>query len=283
MKIAVASGKGGTGKSTVAANLACSLAQRIEVILVDCDVEEPNQHLFFKAEKRESSVTTPVPSIDLRTCTFCGRCAEQCQYGALLVLKSSVQLFRELCHSCGACTLVCPESAIGEEIQVVGRVWESQPYPRLKVVSGVLDVGEIHSTRVIQAAKSRAGNAPLIIYDAPPGTSCPVVETLEGSDYCLLVTESTPFGLHDLELATLLARKLGVPAGVVINRSDGADDETIDFCAEHDLPILLRIPFDQEIAIRQNRGELFVRHNPEWQKRFVGMYEGIRNILAVDA
>ncbi|MDI6718100.1 MAG: ATP-binding protein [Methanomicrobiales archaeon] len=277
-KIAVASGKGGTGKSTVAANLGYSLAQERDVVLVDCDVEEPNLHLFFQDGRSESPVTTPVPVIDTSACTFCGRCAEQCRYGALLVLENDIRFFRELCHSCGGCSLVCPTGAVREEMEAVGRVWESRPFPHLRLISGVLDVGEIHSTRVIQAAKQAAEPAGLIIYDAPPGTACPVVETMEDSDFCLLVTESTPFGLHDLELAAAVAKKLCVPAGVVINRSDGDDAETMAVCSRHDLPVLLRIPFDRKIAAWQNRGELFAVHMPQWQGRFTDLYTRIQDI-----
>lgn len=277
-KIAVASGKGGTGKSTVAANLAYSLAQERDVVLVDCDVEEPNLHLFFPDGRDEFPVNTPVPVIDTAACTFCRRCAEQCRYGALLVLENDIRFFQGLCHSCGGCSLVCPNGAIRDEMKPVGRVWESRPFPRLRLISGVLDVGEIHSTRVIQAAKQAAEPAELIIYDAPPGTACPVVETVEDSDFCLLITESTPFGLHDLELAAAVAEKLGVPAGVVINRSDGKDEETMAVCARHNLPVLLQIPFDREIAAWQNRGELFAMHMPAWQERFTDLYGRIQDI-----
>ncbi|HZD43909.1 MAG TPA: ATP-binding protein [Methanomicrobiales archaeon] len=279
MKIAVASGKGGTGKSTVAANLACSLARERDVVLVDCDVEEPNLHLFFQNERREMPVTTPVPSIETGRCTFCGRCAETCQYGALLVLKKDIHFFEELCHSCGGCSRICPEKAIHEEPKVIGRIYTSHPYPHLTLISGVMDIGEIHSTRVIEEAKRAAEDAPLTILDSPPGTSCPVVETMEGSDFCLLVTESTPFGLHDLDLAVRVTERLDIPAGVVINRSDGEDEETMAFCSEHALPILLKIPFDRDIAASQNRGELFSRRLPEWREKFALLFSDIRQVL----
>ncbi|KUK62879.1 MAG: Cobyrinic acid a,c-diamide synthase, partial [Methanoculleus marisnigri] len=186
MKIAIASGKGGTGKSTVAANLAYTLARSREVALVDCDVEEPNLHLFFPAPAVDVPVTTPVPEIDLGSCTFCGECGKFCRFGALSVLKDRVILFPELCHSCGGCSLVCPQGAIGEVPRTVGRVACSRPLPALTLISGVLNEGEVQAPTVIRATKMLAEGHPLILYDASPGIACPVIETLEGSDVCVL-------------------------------------------------------------------------------------------------
>ena len=276
MKIAIASGKGGTGKSTVAANLAWALASSRDVVLVDCDVEEPNLHLFFPAQAVDLPVTTPVPEIDPARCTLCGECGKFCRFGALAVVKDCVLTFPHLCHSCGGCTLVCPQGAIREVLRTIGRVACSKPLPRLVLISGILNEGEVQAPAVIRAAKMFAEGHPLILYDASPGIACPVIETLEGSDYCLLVTESTPFGLHDLRLAAEVAETLDIPAGVVINRSDGEDEETVAFCREHDLPILMTIPFSREIAAIQNRGGLITRDLPGWEERFVDLFAGVK-------
>ncbi len=278
MRIAIASGKGGTGKSTVAANLAWALARSRDVALVDCDVEEPNLHLFFPAPATEIPVTTPVPEIDAERCTLCGECGKFCRFGALAVLKDRVLTFPHLCHSCGGCTLVCPQGAIREVPRTIGRVTCSRPLPRLTLISGVLNEGEVQAPAVIRAAKRSAEGHPLIIYDASPGIACPVIETLEGSDACILVTESTPFGLHDLRLAVEVAETLGISAGVVINRSDGQDEATVAFCREHGLPVLMTIPFSREIAAVQNRGGLISRDIPGWEERFAGLFEAVPGV-----
>jgi len=272
MKIAVASGKGGTGKTMVAANLAFTLAQTCQVTLVDCDVEEPNLHLFFPAPATAKDVTVPVPVIDEKICDRCGKCGEFCQYGALTVLRDRVLFFPELCHSCGGCMLVCPKNAIHEEPKRVGIVTNATPMQRLNLVSGYLDAGNPFAVPVIRAAKTATAGDCLVILDASPGTSCPVVETLDGCDACILVTESTPFGLHDLQLAVDVTARLGIPAGIVINRSDGKDQETLDFCMNHDLEVMMTIPFDRGIAAIQSRGDLLCRVRPEWLKAFSALY-----------
>ncbi|WP_281768510.1 ATP-binding protein [Methanoculleus bourgensis] len=278
MRIAIASGKGGTGKSTVAANLAWALARSRDVALVDCDVEEPNLHLFFPAPATEMPVTTPVPEIDAERCTLCGECGKFCRFGALAVLKDSVLTFPHLCHSCGGCTLVCPQGAVREVPRTIGRVTCSRPLPRLVLISGILNEGEVQAPAVIRAAKTLAEGHPLTLYDASPGIACPVIETLEGSDACILVTESTPFGLHDLRLAVEVAETLGISAGVVINRSDGQDEATVAFCREHGLPVLMTIPFSREIAAVQNRGGLIAALLPGWEERFSGLFEAVPGV-----
>jgi MinD superfamily P-loop ATPase len=272
MKLAVASGKGGTGKSMVAANLAVTLSRTERVTLVDCDVEEPNLNLFFPAPVTSTEVTVLIPVVDETKCQHCGLCGEFCQYGALAVLQSRVLFFPELCHSCGGCTLVCPNDAIHEEPKRIGTITISTPLPNLKLISGVLDTGNPHAMPIIRAAKKQAAGDPLVICDSAPGTSCPVVETLDRCDACILVTESTPFGLHDLQLAVDVAARLGVPAGIVINRSDGKDEETLWFCTDHDLEVMMTIPFSREIAAIQSRGDLLCRVRPEWQKDFFALF-----------
>ena len=267
MKIAIASGKGGTGKSTVAANLACTLSRSRDVVLVDCDVEEPNLHLFLPAAAVDVPVTTPVPAIDPARCTLCGECGKFCRFGALSVLKDRV--------------LVFPQGAVREVPRAVGRVACSRPLPRLTLVSGVLNEGEVQAPAVIRAAKMLGEGHPLAVYDASPGIACPVIETLEGSDVCVLVTESTPFGLHDLSLAAEVVERLGIPAAVVINRSDGEDAPTVAFCREHALPVLMTIPFSREIAAVQNRGGLVCRDLPGWEERFAGLFTKIVEVAGV--
>jgi len=272
MKLAVASGKGGTGKSMVAANLAYTLSQTEPVTLVDCDVEEPNLHLFFPASVTTTDVTVPVPVIDETACQHCGVCENFCQFGAMTVLSNRVLFFPELCHSCGGCTLVCPSDAIREVPKRIGTTSISTPLPRLKLISGMLDTGDPHAVPIIRAAKKLAAGDPTIICDTSPGTSCPVIETLDGCDACILVTESTPFGLHDLRLAVDVAGRLGIPVGIVINRSDGKDQATLEFCMDHDLEVMMTIPFEREIAAIQSRGDLLCRVHPEWQKAFTALF-----------
>jgi MinD superfamily P-loop ATPase len=276
MKIVVASGKGGTGKSTFSANFAWSISRSRDVVLVDCDVEEPNLHLFFSGEKCESDVGVQVPAFDMEKCNFCGKCGEFCRYGAIAVLPERIMFFDNLCHACGGCRIVCPTEAISETERVIGKVWDTPVDEHLRLISGVLNEGEANGIPVIMAAKEAAEGSDLIIYDSSPGTACPVIETIEGSDYVVLVTESTPFGLHDLMLAAEVVRKLGISAGVVINRSDGKDEETEAFCREAGLEIHMKIPFDREIARLQSRGDLFSVAMPDWQERFVTLFEDIR-------
>jgi MinD superfamily P-loop ATPase len=245
LNIAVASGKGGTGKTTVAVGLAI-ITSRCQ--LLDCDVEEPNAHLFLHPKIQQSeAVTIPVPEVDRERCNLCGRCAEACQFHAIAVMGKQVLVFPELCHGCGACALACSQEAIREVPRQVGVV-ESGKAGKIGFVHGCLNVGEPMATPVIRAVKAHVDSKRLTIIDAAPGTACPVVEAAKGSDFCLLVTEPTPFGLSDLRLAVEVMEKLGVPCGVVINRSGEGDEATEAFCATKQLPLLGRIPFDRRVA-----------------------------------
>ena len=278
MKIVVASGKGGTGKTTVATSLALSLAvdepgQPVSQAptYLDCDVEGPNAHLFLAPTfEQRQAVEIRIPRVDEAKCTGCGKCAEVCQYHAIVVLGKRTLVFPQLCHGCGSCTLVCPQGAITEEPHAIG-VLEAGPAARsISFARGVLDVGEPMATPAIRQLKRWAipGDESLVILDAPPGTSCPVVETLRGADYLLLVTEPTPFGLHDLRLAAEVAAELGIPAGVIINR-DGIGDAGVDaFCAAAGLPVLMRIPFERAIAEGVAQGRTLVEIRPEYAPRF---------------
>ncbi|RPJ53181.1 MAG: ATPase [Methanobacteriota archaeon] len=273
MKIAVASGKGGTGKTMVAANLAYAVSFSSEVTLADCDVEEPNLHLFFPSPARETTiVSVQRPVIDEQACDRCGRCADFCRYGAIAVTKDRTLMFPALCHSCGGCTFVCPRGAVHEEPAPIGRIICKRPLAGITLVSGILDEGQPIASPLIRAVKEMASGTGPVIYDCAPGTSCAVVETLDGCDACILVTESTPFGLHDLSLATDVARRLGVPAGVVINRSDGCDRPTLEFCQDKGLPVLMTIPFERWIAAVQNNGQLITAARSAWRTAFTELF-----------
>jgi MinD superfamily P-loop ATPase len=273
MIISVASGKGGTGKTTIATNLAVSLGPGVR--LLDCDVEEPNAHLFLKPEIRHvESVTTPVPEVDNQKCTLCRKCAEICQYKAIVVLGANVLTFSEMCHSCGGCMRVCPEGAIHETGRELGVV-ERGSRNGLEFVHGRLRVGEAMSPPLIRKVREYMRPDGVTIIDAPPGTSCPVIAAMKGADFVLLVTEPTPFGLHDLKLAVGAVRVLDIPCGLVINRADMGDDLVRAYAEEENLPILLEIPFDRRIAEAYSRGEMVVDVLPEWKERFSGLYRQI--------
>jgi MinD superfamily P-loop ATPase len=280
--ISVASGKGGTGKTTIAVNLALALQLDHPVQFLDCDVEEPNAHFFLKPRIEESrEVLTPIPEIDDNLCTYCGRCAEVCAYNALAVVKSAVLVFSELCHGCGACSLFCPEKAIRETGKRIG-VIESGRAGDIRFVHGRLDVGQAMSPPLIRALKKEMNPSLNVIIDAPPGTSCPVIESLRHSEFCLLVTEPTPFGLHDLELAAGAAKEMKIPCGVVINRASlGNGDAGIkDFCAREGIPVLMTVPFDRKIAEAYSRGQTILEAFPVYRSAFLSLFENIKRLLS---
>ena len=282
MKLAVASGKGGTGKTTVATNLAVRLARHGQtVVYVDCDVEAPNGHIFLKPRiTGRQAVTISVPEVDEARCTHCGRCGEFCQFSAIVCLGSSVLTFPDLCHGCGGCALVCPERAIREVPREIGEVEEGRA-GRLAVVQGRLRIGQALSPPVIRAVKRKLPPEEIAILDAPPGTACPMIETVRGADFVLLVTEPTPFGLHDLRLAVEAIRLLGIPIGVVINRAATGRDGVRHFCGEADLPILLEIPDERRIAVAYSRGDLALDAVPSYREWMYALYEGIRRKATV--
>jgi MinD superfamily P-loop ATPase len=280
--IAVASGKGGTGKTTVAANLVLSLP---DAEYIDCDVETPNGHLFLRPDILERrDVTSPLPQIDPARCTLCGDCAQACEFNALAVLKDRVLVFAELCHGCGVCRYVCPEEGAIVEVQraigslEIGEISDAADGPA-GFVQGTLNVGETASVALIKAVKRQADPSRTRILDASAGTACPMVETLHGADYCLLVTEPTPFGLNDLELAVAVARRLGVPCGVVLNRCDIGDRAVTDYCRAQDIPVLMEIPFERALAAAYARGITWVEADPAWKPRFQTLFQGIEKEL----
>lgn len=287
MNIAVASGKGGTGKTTIASSLALSLSgQGKAVSFLDCDVEAPNAHLFLQPEFQQvQDVNRLIPRVDVEKCSGCGRCAEVCQYHAIVVLSGRTLVFPELCHGCGSCTLECPEKAITEIPEKLGILEAGQTVVGMKFARGLLDVGEPMAVPVIRQLKkeysSSTGN--ISIWDSPPGTSCPVVESIRGADFLLLVTEPTPFGLHDLRLAVQLGIELGIPAGVVINRDGVGDSQVAEFCEQAGLPILMRIPLDREIGAGIARGKTLIEIKPEYQSQFWDLFTKIEEIYAAEA
>jgi MinD superfamily P-loop ATPase len=278
MIISVASGKGGTGKTTVATNLALSVETPVRFL--DCDVEEPNAHLFIHPDfERSETITTPVPQVDENKCTLCGKCAEICQFKAIVVIGETVLPFPELCHSCGGCMEVCPEGAITETGRNLG-VIEAGHRNGLEFIHGRLRVGEAMSPPLIREVKAYAHRDTLTIIDAPPGTSCPVIAAMKGADFILLVTEPTPFGLHDLKLAVGAVKILGIPCGLVINRADMGDDQVMAYAEEEEIPVLMEIPFDRRIAEVYSTGDVLVEVVPEWKGRFLDLYNRIQEQIA---
>lgn len=279
MVISIASGKGGTGKTTVAVNMALSIGN---AQLVDCDVEEPNAHIFIKPEIRSSKEAfLPVPEIDMKKCVYCGKCREACSYNAIAVIipsgdiSGNVIVFPELCHSCGACIELCPEGAISEVDRRIGMI-EIGESGSLQFAHGRLDVGQAMSPPLIRQVKEFINPTRNVIIDSPPGTSCPVITAIKGSDYCVLVTEPTPFGLNDLVLAVETAREIGIPYGVVINRSDIGDNNVSDYCERNKIRVLSRIPFDREAAVLYSKGKVLVEEKPLWKDIFRGIYDAIK-------
>lgn len=269
MIIAVASGKGGTGKTTVSVNLARVLGS--EVHLLDCDVEEPNAHLFLKGSKiKEEIVTIPIPQVDESLCDGCGECGKFCEYHAIVTFGTAPLVFPEMCHGCGGCTMVCPQKAIREIDKRIGVV-ETVQAGNITLIQGLLDVGVAMAPPLIRAVKARLKNGLPAILDAPPGTSCPVIATLRETDFVVLVTEPTPFGLHDLKLAVDMVRELGIPFGVVVNRVGVGDDRVHLYCNDQKIPVILEIPDDRRIAEVYSRGELIVESLPEYRELFLNL------------
>ncbi len=293
MIISVASGKGGTGKTTIAVNLALALTKDKEknVQFLDCDVEEPNAHLFLKPVITSTElVEIPVPKIDDKKCNYCGKCAEVCVFNAIAVIRNKVLVFPGLCHGCGACTLFCPENAISEEGNEVG-VLEEGKAGFINFTHGRLNIGEPMAPPIIRKIKKKIKkdgikgennditNYHITLIDAPPGTSCPVIESIKDSDYTILVTEPTPFGLHDLILAVEVLQKLKIPHGVVLNKCDIGDYKVEEYCKKNNIPILLSIPLDREIAVAYSKGIPIVKINSAYEQKFTQLFQKIVQII----
>ena len=271
--ISVASGKGGTGKTTIATNMALSIAK---AQLLDCDVEEPDSHLFLNTDlEKVEDVYLSVPVVDKEKCDFCQKCSKFCQYNAIAVLPSDILIFPQLCHGCGGCILVCPKGALTEEKRIIGII-EGGTSDGVEFYHGILNIGEPMATPVIKTLKKKIDKEKNVILDSPPGTSCPTIETIRGSDFCLLVTEPTPFGLYDLKLAVEVVKHLAIPFGVVINRDGIGDDRVEKFCMERNIPVLLKIPQNEDIARLYSNGQPFILEMPEWKEEFVRLFEIIQ-------
>jgi MinD superfamily P-loop ATPase len=276
--IAVASGKGGTGKTTVAVGLALALSKKLgQLQFADCDVEEPNADLLLKPViEGEEAVEISIPEVDEAKCTACGRCKVVCEYNAVAVVKDKALIFENLCHGCGGCSLACPENAISEKQRRIGTVAAGRKEGIL-FYKGTLNVGEPMATPVVRAVKSRAGDGLPTILDAPPGTACPVIATVKDCDYCLLVTEPTPFGLYDLDLMLRVVKELGIPAGIVINKDDDWSSEIEAFASREDVPVLLKIPFSREIAAFYSKGIPLNETDETWDEEFHRLYAKVEN------
>jgi MinD superfamily P-loop ATPase len=277
MIISIASGKGGTGKTTVATNMAIAIGS--DAVLLDCDVEEPNAHLFVNPEiQNTETVFTPVPLIDEEKCTYCRKCVEICRFKAIIVVGETILTFPELCHSCGGCVVVCPEDAITETGRELG-VAESGYTGEVTFAHGRLRVGEAMSPPLIKKVRTFVQSDKINIIDAPPGTSCPVITAMRGTDFVLMVTEPTPFGLHDLKLAVEAVKILGIPHGLVINRADMGDDRVKVYAEQENIPVLMEIPFDRGIAEAYSRGQLIIDVMPEQKAAFAGLFQQIETIV----
>ncbi|MBU2513544.1 ATP-binding protein [bacterium] len=277
MIISVASGKGGTGKTTVATNLAYSLNTNVQIL--DCDVEEPNAHLFLKPKMENSiPVLATVPAVDKEKCTLCRKCVEICRFNAITIVGETILTFPQLCHDCGGCIEICPENAVMKSSREIGIV-EKGTKNGMEFIHGLLRIGEAMSPPLIRQVRKNSSKDKITIIDAPPGTSCPVIAAMKDTDFVLMVTEPTPFGLHDLILAVEAVNELGIPKGLVINRSDVGDNGVKDYARQNNIPILMEIPFDRTIAELYSRGELLAEHSPDWKNAFLSLYQKIDDLI----
>lgn len=275
--VAVASGKGGTGKTTIAVNLAkaaCESGWKVQYL--DCDAEEPNGHIFLRPEiSAKRQVTVNVPQVDMEKCTACGQCGEICQYGAILCIKENVLTFEQLCHSCGGCFRVCPDGAIMPKPLEIGTV-ECGRTGGIDFVSGKLNIGHVRTPALIREVKKHIGQDRLAILDVPPGTSCPVVEAIKDTDFVLLVTEPTPFGLNDLKLAVALVRQMNLLFAVVINRYDIGNKEMEKYCEVESIDVLAKLPDDRCIAEVYSSGKMIVDELPQYRSCFFDLAEVLK-------
>jgi MinD superfamily P-loop ATPase len=285
MKVAIASGKGGTGKTTIATAFALALSRAdYSVSLLDCDVEAPNSHIFIQPELNQyDEVNLLIPSVDAEVCTGCGQCAEVCQFHAIVVIGGQTLVFPEMCHGCGSCTLICPEKAITEIPNQLGILEGGLSRGGIRFGHGILNIGEPMAVPVISKLKKWQGlmDEEIVVIDSPPGASCPVVESLRGADYIILVTEPTPFGLHDLRQAYKVTQELGIPAGVIINRTGLGDTGVDQYCEETGLPVLMRIPLERKIGQGIAQGKSLLEIKPEYESRFQQLHLQIVEALSI--
>src|SRR4030042_1345021 len=276
MIVSVASGKGGTGKTSVAVNLALSVSN---VQLLDCDVEEPNAHLLLHPDlQKTETVYSLIPLVNEELCSHCGECSRLCQYNAIFATSEKILVFPELCHSCSGCALICPKKAITWKKHRIGTL-KFGLAEDLALVYGELEIGKPMAVPVIKAVKKQIEEGKNVILDSPPGTSYPFIETVRGSDFCVLVTEPTPFGLHDLKIAVQVLKKIAVPFGVVVNRAGIGNQSLYDYCRKEDISILLEIPYERRIAELYSKGVPFSLEMPEWEDKFQALFKEIARLV----
>lgn len=282
MNIAIASGKGGTGKTLVSTNLFWAAQKEgMPVTLVDCDAEEPNVREFIQGEMYDSiSVSQHIPIINTDKCTFCNKCHDYCTYHAIVCIPPSkyIQVVEELCHDCGACIVACEFDAITEKEKTLGRVNSMSLNTHAKIIEARAEVGVYSPVSVIKSAIKTAKGDELCLFDAPPGISCPLIATVENADFVLLVTEPTPFGLNDLKLTVDTLKQLGKPYGVIVNRAELGNKEVYQYLEQKGIPLLMEIPMDREIARIYCEGLLLVDEKPEYQRLFIDLLHRITHL-----
>jgi len=272
MRIAVLSGKGGAGKTLLCVNLAV-VAKKSTYI--DCDVEEPNGHLFFKPPiTKEKEISIKIPEVDKEICNGCRKCVEFCNYNALAYAKDKVIVFDEICHSCGGCMILCPEKAISERDKVIGKI-KVGSFEEVMVLTGILNTGEVSGIPIINELllENRPDKNRTIFIDCPPGSSCSVMESIKDADYCILVAEPTLFGVHNLNMVYELVKLFNKPFGAVLNKCLDVENPAEEFCAENDIKILGRIPFDKELGILNSNAKIAVRESKEYAKQFSSLLD----------
>ncbi len=279
IKIAIASGKGGTGKTLVATNLFYALLQlNQQLVLVDCDAEEPNTMIFFKGTKEKSTeIQQKIPVIDENKCTFCGKCHEYCNYNAIVIQPSLkfIKVVEELCHDCGACLYACAYNAITEKDIVIGNVTTYAISKQASIIESRIKVGTLAPVAVINAGIKEAFDKKIVIFDSPPGTSCPFIQTVAAADYVILVAESTPFGMSDLKQSIATLKTMNKDYGVIINRAGIGDSTIYQYLKQNNIQLLMEIPFDKTIAFHYSKGELINHYYPELQTKFIKMFHSI--------
>ncbi|OQY19686.1 MAG: (4Fe-4S)-binding protein [Desulfobacteraceae bacterium 4572_35.1] len=280
MKIAIASGKGGTGKTTLSVALAQAADKNVQ--LIDCDVEEPNGHIFIDAQlDKHEDVTIPIPVLDKTLCNNCGKCGEICQFNAIVTIGDKTMIFDDMCHSCGGCILVCPQQALTEQQKTIGYLDSGSntincgQVHQLSFIKGSIKIGEAMSPPVIRAAKKKADQNQLTIIDCPPGTSCPMMTAVCDCDFVLLVTEPTPFGLHDLKLAVETMRCMDLPFAVIVNRDGCGDERVSEYCSAEKIPLVLKIKDDRRVATAYSRGEGLLSALPELAPKLRSLLDDI--------
>jgi len=273
MRVAVLSGKGGTGKTTVSTNLATI---NRNIVFIDADVEEPNGSIFLKPEVfEEEKIYVEYPLVDLEKCNLCGKCGDFCKFNAIIPAKNSVLVFKESCHSCGGCEMVCKADAIKYEKREIGKIIKGKTIFGNHMEYGLLNIGELSGVKIIKTLKNNSKNSELVIIDSPPGTSCATVAAVEDSDFAIIVTEPTPFGVSDMKMVVEMLREMKISFGVFVNKSGLGDDEVYDYCREENIEILGEIPFDKSIASYYSKGEVFSEHMPLYKVNFENVLKRI--------